>query len=376
MAWPILLIIQMSVGALIGGLTNELAIRMLFRPYNAKYIGKWRVPFTPGLIPKRHQELAFQMGKLVENYLITPDGIRKMMKEGEVEKEVSKWLQQKLGEWEDSEATVEEVLQKWGFSLTDEMEATVKQNVKLFLEKKLSYASHATLEEVLPIEIRDRVGIKVGEVSPILLKRMSGYLSSEEGKGLVRQMLGQLVGGLGMLGGLATMLLSDEKVVNKVASSLEEAFSNQSIQDKLSHLIQQEIGKLYKKQVGEVIEWMGEAQVERGIQLLVDKIVDLDGLRNMKVRQLLGTAFPYLKENTPNVVNKLFIWVEAHLEQGLKKINLTQIAAKQVEAFPVHTLEKMIVSITGKELKMITVLGAILGGLIGAVQALLVLWLG
>jgi len=366
----------MIIGGFIGGLTNELAIRMLFRPYKANYIGKWRIPFTPGLIPKRHQELAYQMGKLVENFLITPDGIRNMMKKGEVEEEVTKWLQKKISEWEASDTTVETTLQKWGISLDEQVGAAVKQNLKLFLEKKLSHISHATMEEVLPVEIREVVESKAGEVSPLLLERMSVYLSSEEGKVLVRQMLGQLVGGLGMLGGLATMLLSDEKVVNKVTLSLEESFKNKSLQDKLSLLVQQEIRKLYKKQVGEVIDWIGEIQVEKGIELLVEKVVDLDQLRGMRLCQLLGSAFPYLREQAPSMVATLFAWVETHLEQGLKKINLTKIASAQVEAFPVHMLEKMIVSITGKELKMITVLGAILGALIGAVQAVLVLWLG
>ncbi|MCY1692085.1 DUF445 family protein [Exiguobacterium sp. SL14] len=46
------------IGALIGAITNHLAIRMLFRPLEPKYIGKFRVPFTPGLIPKRRDELA------------------------------------------------------------------------------------------------------------------------------------------------------------------------------------------------------------------------------------------------------------------------------------------------------------------------------
>ena len=39
------------VGAAIGGLTNRIAIRMLFRPYTARYIGKIHVPLTPGIIP-------------------------------------------------------------------------------------------------------------------------------------------------------------------------------------------------------------------------------------------------------------------------------------------------------------------------------------
>ena len=40
------------VGGVIGYVTNDIAIRMLFRPHSAKHIMGWRVPFTPGIIPK------------------------------------------------------------------------------------------------------------------------------------------------------------------------------------------------------------------------------------------------------------------------------------------------------------------------------------
>ena len=43
---------------------------MLFRPHEAKYIGSWRVPFTPGFIPKRRDELAKQLGNTVIQHLL------------------------------------------------------------------------------------------------------------------------------------------------------------------------------------------------------------------------------------------------------------------------------------------------------------------
>ncbi|RKD23766.1 hypothetical protein BEP19_04875 [Ammoniphilus oxalaticus] len=375
MAWPILFLIQITIGALIGGLTNELAIRMLFRPYKAYYIGKWRVPFTPGLIPKRHEELAFQMGKLVENFLITPDGVRSMLEKGEVKQEVIEWLLRKMDELEDSEDTVEVVLAKWGISLDSQLEEATKQQLKALIMKQLADHADRPLEEVLPYGIKQQLELKLGEISPILLKKFGGFLASDEGTVFIRQMLGQLAGGLGMLGGLASMLLSDEKVVNKVRHSLVDAFENKELQAKLSGLIQQEIQKAYKRNVDEVVEWIGKERVADGIQFAVDKVVAFDQLRNLKVNQLLSAMLPLLRAKVPSVINRLFDWAESHLEQGLKKINLTAIAARQVENFPVHMLERMIVSITGKELKMITVLGALLGGVIGAIQALLVLWL-
>ncbi|MCL6616572.1 MAG: DUF445 family protein, partial [Anoxybacillus ayderensis] len=44
------LLFMIAVGALIGGMTNSLAIKMLFRPYRPMYIAGRRIPFTPGLI--------------------------------------------------------------------------------------------------------------------------------------------------------------------------------------------------------------------------------------------------------------------------------------------------------------------------------------
>lgn len=46
------------IGALIGAVTNDVAIRMLFRPYAPLYLGKWQLPFTPGLIPRERHHIA------------------------------------------------------------------------------------------------------------------------------------------------------------------------------------------------------------------------------------------------------------------------------------------------------------------------------
>jgi uncharacterized membrane protein YheB (UPF0754 family) len=52
-------------GAIIGYITNHIAIRMLFRPSEAKFIGRFRVPFTPGIIPRRKDEIAVLLGRTV-----------------------------------------------------------------------------------------------------------------------------------------------------------------------------------------------------------------------------------------------------------------------------------------------------------------------
>ena len=73
------ILLMAGIGALIGGVTNFLAIKMLFRPYNPIYVLGRRLPFTPGLIPKRRDELAEQMGKTVVQHLLTAESIQKKM---------------------------------------------------------------------------------------------------------------------------------------------------------------------------------------------------------------------------------------------------------------------------------------------------------
>lgn len=68
------------VGGVIGYITNDLAIKMLFRPYTAKYIGRFRVPFTPGIVPKRLEALAVLLGREVEARFFNADDLEILFK--------------------------------------------------------------------------------------------------------------------------------------------------------------------------------------------------------------------------------------------------------------------------------------------------------
>ncbi len=64
------------LGAVIGYVTNDIAIRMLFRPLKEWRVLGIRVPFTPGIIPKQRLALAESIGRMVSEHLITEDAIR------------------------------------------------------------------------------------------------------------------------------------------------------------------------------------------------------------------------------------------------------------------------------------------------------------
>jgi uncharacterized membrane protein YheB (UPF0754 family) len=66
------------IGAAIGYFTNDIAIRMLFRPYKAKYIGSWQVPLTPGVIPRNQARLAQRVADSITGSLLTPEAIEQI----------------------------------------------------------------------------------------------------------------------------------------------------------------------------------------------------------------------------------------------------------------------------------------------------------
>ena len=53
-------------------------------------------------------------------------------------------------------------------------------------------------------------------------------------------------------------------------------------------------------------------------------------------------------------------------------MKLEDMVKEQVDTFPVSRLEEIVLGISKREFKMITILGGVLGGLIGIIQGLIV----
>lgn len=82
------IILPIAVGALIGYCTNYIAIKMLFLPRKEWRIGKHRVPFTPGVIPKNKTRLASAVGTAVSEKLLTENDIVESIKKSGVKDDV------------------------------------------------------------------------------------------------------------------------------------------------------------------------------------------------------------------------------------------------------------------------------------------------
>lgn len=72
------IVIEPLMGTVIGWGTNFIAVKMLFRPYNPIKIGKFTLPFTPGVLPKRRNQFAEALGEMISKELFTSEDIKNL----------------------------------------------------------------------------------------------------------------------------------------------------------------------------------------------------------------------------------------------------------------------------------------------------------
>ena len=73
-------LITIAFGAMAGGLTNSIAIWMLFHPYEAPRLGKRELKALQGAIPKNQNRLAAAVGRTVGTRLLTPEDLEEIFR--------------------------------------------------------------------------------------------------------------------------------------------------------------------------------------------------------------------------------------------------------------------------------------------------------
>jgi uncharacterized membrane protein YheB (UPF0754 family) len=94
----LLWVVPPLLGALIGYVTNKIAIMMLFRPHREYRIWKIRIPFTPGIIPRQRGELAKKIAETVSQELINEESLKKQFNEDKFQDGLESALRHMLDE--------------------------------------------------------------------------------------------------------------------------------------------------------------------------------------------------------------------------------------------------------------------------------------
>ncbi len=373
----VVVIIMVLVGALIGGVTNSLAIKMLFRPYRAYYLGKWRIPFTPGLIPKRRSELALQLGQLVTNHLLTAEGLQKKIQDQLFIDEITKWVQREVTNILRSEEALVDVLDKW-FGIKNGKE---KAQIELeqWLKKKLTVMVDEVrplqVEQILPKGIDTAVDQYIPKLASILLDKGRGYFNSPEGVEKLSNMVDRFLVGKGTFGNMISMFLGNERLVDKIQPEIIKMLNDEGTHQMIEDFLSKEWSKLKKLKVEDIEEHLHFNEMISFLQNKVFETIPFAQLDQPLKQWTVKIEQPVVEGIIPLAVSRVGQAISSELATLLKKLKLEEVVKEQVEQFSVSRLEEMVLSISRRELKMITYLGALLGGFIGLFQGLFIIFL-
>lgn len=131
------------LGALIGYSTNWLAIKMIFRPFEPKYIFGKRLPFTPGLIPRNREEIARKVATTITSHLLSPEKLHRLFDNQQFKDS----LQETVSNIVDK--AFDNILENLKKSISQDTTITFIQNILNSLSDKLKERIKPKLKEIV-----------------------------------------------------------------------------------------------------------------------------------------------------------------------------------------------------------------------------------
>ncbi|EHK2356879.1 MAG: DUF445 family protein [Clostridium perfringens] len=490
-------IIGALIGAVIGYITNWLAIKMLFRPREAKYIFGMKLPFTPGLIPKEKSRIANKVGETVGTHLLNSDSLSKALKDDKIKAKFNEVAKEKINQVINSNSTLDDSLKNTlgenYYALKGNMinnitktileaiqEEEFKNKVKFYIvdsikerlnknpEKIIDFINSNKFREVIintleEEKTRDIIGkallkevktlgkedLTIEEVIPENIKLyMEEYVKSQKDtlvdiiKNLLRddEVSHKIKSAINdNIPSIVSMFLSGDVIYGKLVSLVDKSLSEEENKEYICDAALAFVHESMKKKVSDVINNVGEEKLEVISDALGDKIskklnteenidsiisklnckissfnsyeeiikvlfndyenILIDNIDSMisqivnnnqisgEISKIIEKVFDkflqnslndicYNKQNLENsimsILDNLYNdFVENKSAKVLEIVDISSIVEEQINAFEVDYAEEIIIGIANKELKAITWLGALLGGILGILSPLL-----
>ncbi len=316
------IIIPPVVGALIGYITNDIAIRMLFRPHKPKYLFGMRIPFTPGIIPKEKGRIAEAIGTVISNNLMSKEVLGKYLLSDEMIAKVKNGVQEFIGKQKNNNETLEQFL--------------------------LHYVSKDDIES-LAISINDNITREAHEkvTSPEIGKQVARAAMDYVAEKFNASGAQEVLDDLGIMSGIkgAVAMLFGKDVITKFLSLLREPAENylagninnmlqKNGDEIISNLIGNETNKILSKPVKEIL---------RGKDEQLDKILS-------------------------SAVSIYTTIIQEHLPKILENIDISRIVRDRINEMDMDETERLILQVMDKELKAVIWLGALLGLIMGCLN--------
>ena len=317
MAFSTSYIIAPLVGSIIGYITNDLAIRMLFRPHTAKYVFGMHVPFTPGIIPKEKGRIAKAIGQVISENLMNHEVLEQYLLSDAM---VGKLREAVDGFFETQKNNPETLGEFIGHYLSEEEIRGIAEGIKGNLAKQIK----AKLSD-------EAIGDKVAHIA---MEHVINNLSESESE----ELAGHIIGVPRAIGrGLLAAILS---------------------------ALQNPAERMLSRNINSILQNNGEEIVTNLIGS------ELDNFLNTPMQKLLSGKDEQLAKVTNKVEELYRTVITEHLPRILETLDISKIVTDRINEMDVAETEKLILQVMKKELRAIVWLGAGLGFMMGWVNVI------
>lgn len=311
------------LGGLIGYITNDIAIRMLFRPHKAKYLFGIHIPFTPGIIPKEKGRIAEAIGGVISENLMNNEVLEKYLLSDEMIGKVRSAVEEFIFTQQQNQESVARFL---GHYLSKDEIDSIAQNINQSITKQ-------TYEKLADSSVGDKV-------AHIAIDHVAQKLTIDG----AQELLSGIGGALGGLKGMAAGLFGGN-IVAKFLGMLREP---------AEHFLAKSINTMLRDNGEEIVSNMIGGEV--------------DYFLNKPVCKLLEGHEEQLAQTVDSIESIYRSIITEHLPKILESIDISKIVRERINEMDVNETEKLIFQVMDKELKAIVWLGALLGLLMGCIN--------
>lgn len=371
----LIIVFMMVIGSLIGGVTNILAVRMLFHPFKTYYIFNKRVPFTPGLIPKRRKEVADKIGQVVEEHLLTESLIQSKLNAPSSRQAIEEVLLNQIQKLKQENMTLQYFADKLDLDVTQ----LANEKLDLVISNKLDafYQDNQTtpIKQIIPEKIEASIDSKIDLVPDLLFERASVYLNSEKGAADIASMLETFFNEKGKIVGLLQMFMTKESIADRIQHELIRLTKHPKAKAIAKQVIDNEYETMKAKNLNELVSESQYNSFKTSVTELAVGYLDVDKVSKQSFNTLMPSFIHFLESKVSQKLTDVIIEnISKHISPIMKKINLRQMIEEQINTFDLAYIEKLIIDIANKELKLIMLLGFLLGGIIGLLQGIIAIF--
>lgn len=388
------------LGGLIGYYTNDIAIKMLFRPYKAVYVLGKKVPFTPGLIPSNQERLGQNIANAIMKSLLTPEEMqnlaRRLLQPERLQGGIF-WLlrlvvdQVKGDKNPRSTKILAGVLRDLlGESLPRLLKVLARQETfletqinqifdKVLLEFQLSEEQSVRLadwllEIVLPPDRLRQVIIDfltdrtIQTIDESFREKTSGTY----------WVVANLFGLKNTLTRLRTFCLDEKEATNK---RLQELIKDLKMRDRIKELLQnlslqnlpvgtvRQLRKTIRDSVREYLQNSGSDLLKELTESADWERISVVLLNRLSSSAVVNTSLEVVARDLALILEKYLTQdLEIIVAQAIPILSIDQVIVERVKATSPAELEDAIEGIVRNELQAIVTLGGVLGFFVGLLQ--------